>query len=86
MTKIDKGIPLPARLRRVVGEAVFKRLGNSAPRFPFADMEIGDSFHMTKGYASPSVIRHAIEEHPDAQGKRFTTATEDGGLRVWRIA
>lgn len=72
---IEKGVPLPSGRRE------------RRDKYPYADMEVGDSFliplakdRSTSGiYASVSVAkrRHNIN---------LATARVDGGVRIWRIA
>ena len=57
------------------------------PRYPFAQMEVGDTFIVRNGEAAPSTVRNAIAEyHRRNKGIRFTTKTEADGLRVVRTA
>lgn len=71
MIKIDKGIPAPASGRHL--------------KYPFAMMEIGDSFFVPTTTSS-NILVCAYKHRP----KRFTTRSvvENGvrGIRVWRIA
>jgi len=69
---IEKGVPLPAT-------------GTGRPSiYPWRKMDIGDSFFIpgttTKKFAGQAG-RAAIRT-----GRRFSTRTVDGGVRVWRIA
>ena len=74
MIKIDKGIPIPANNK------------GPEPKYPFAQMSIGDSF-----FAAES--RHALSaasyQRAKRHGAKFTmrATVEDGvtGYRVWRI-
>jgi hypothetical protein len=68
MIEIEKGIPLP------VGRH----------KYPFLDMEIGDSFFVgnrTTGEMSYH-IAYFRKKHPL---RKFTCRTVDGGVRCWRI-
>jgi hypothetical protein len=72
---IEKGIPLPqeARGRR--------RL------WPFADMEIGDSFFLPGESAEcQRVLRNASSHYQRKTGAVFATRSVEGGARVWRVA
>jgi predicted signal transduction protein with EAL and GGDEF domain len=70
MIKIEKDIPLPVR--------------NGGPQrlYPFKEMEIGDSFlaPIKQSAASGHARRASL-----ALGRKFTTATVQGGTRIWRI-
>lgn len=72
---IDDSIPLP------------KRKGNSAgrpPKYPFAKMDVGQSvFFDGESYSSKVCI--AAHAYGRRHGKRFSTRSVDGGLRVWRV-
>lgn len=69
LVKIEKGIPLPSH-------------GNA--KYPWAAMEIGDSFLVTH-IPMKSIQRIASAAGPVHQ-RKFSTRTVDGGIRVWRIA
>ena len=68
---IEKNVPAPANPRR--------------RKYPFAEMEVGDSFFAPN--IKISSVTYSFARHP---GKKFTarTVTENGvkGFRVWRIA
>lgn len=76
--KIEKGVPVPPR--------------NNYARYPFKDMEAGDSFHVPAADGetartvqlrmSAAVVSHR-RRHPDT---KYVVHQEDGGVRVWRIA
>jgi hypothetical protein len=74
MIKIDKGIPVPD-----------SKAGPFA-KYPFASMEIGDSF-FSENISSVGV---AASFNGKKQGKKFICrrVTEDGisGARVWRVS
>jgi hypothetical protein len=67
MIKIDKQIPIP----------------NGRNKYPFAEMEIGDSFFVANVRSSNIQLRYY-------KPKQFTrrSVVKDGvqGVRVWRIA
>jgi len=72
--KIEKGVPVPLKKGR-----------NRSSKYPFKDMEIGDSFHvvgMKRGALGSRAVFYR-KEHP---GWDFTVRTVDGGTRIWRIA
>lgn len=61
---IEKGIPLPTRARG---------------GFPFAEMEVGDSFFIL---GKKSIATKSAETK---LGFKFKSKAVDGGCRVWRI-
>lgn len=63
--KIDKGIPIPAWKGR--------------RKYPFADMAVGDSFHV-KGVGSSLLSNAAANYKP----KKFAARKDATGVRVWR--
>lgn len=74
---IEKNIPLPSKISRRI--------------YPFNEMEIGDSFLIElKDTQSRSIQKQKIylaswrfsQVHPD---KKFTTASFNNEVRVWRI-
>ena len=62
------------------------------PKYPFAQMEVGDSFIYTtiyNRYASVKVSNAAHNwsiKQQDPKPKFTTRKTKDGQIRVWRIA
>ena len=71
--KIEQGIPVPAP----------KRGRGREPRYPFADMQPGDSFFAADIKAGS--LQHAASRATKAMGWRFTTRQLDGGARCWRV-
>lgn len=72
--KIEKGVPTPHKTDRV---------------YPFSQMEIGDSFFIPNLSTSDgryqsvsSAGRGQFKRH----NKKFSMRSENGGVRVWRIA
>ena len=69
---VEKGIPVPA--------------ATPNSRYPFAAMEVGDSFFAAKGRAT---VTGATRRNSKATGRLYRVAeeTKDGiaGVRVWRI-
>ncbi len=67
---IEKGIPLPRR--------------GVAPKYPFAKLEVGDSFFV------PGRTTNSFGGIMTAAAKRtgygFQSRKTDGGIRVWRIS
>jgi len=71
MYKIEKGIALPQ------GKAKKQTI------YPFAQMEVGDSFFVegkTIANVSSSAVHHALKSE-----KKFSVRKENGGVRCWRI-
>jgi len=70
--KIDKGIPIPPPFR-------------SKPNYPFASMEVGDSFFTTAKWGQQVAAVGSQRHKP----KRFTArrAVSDAGTgwRIWRV-
>lgn len=68
--EIDKGIPIPPRT-----------FGRPAV-YPFATMEVGDSFlyrgGMTTGCTAASVNGKRL-------GRKFVTRKTPDGIRIWRV-
>jgi hypothetical protein len=75
MSAIEKGVPLPQdpRGRRQI--------------WPFADMEIGDSFFLAGESAKcQRALRNASSRYQRKTGAVFATRSVEGGARVWRVA
>lgn len=68
MYRIEKNHPIPEQKR--------------ATKFPWADMEVGDSFFV-KGRKSTSF---AVPRKFRQNGFKVRAAVRDGGVRVWRIS
>ena len=73
--EIDKDIPLPP----------LRRNRSPKPKYPFGDLEIGDSFLVP----GPKVanVRNAMGYFRKIKdsSKTFCTRRVDGGIRVWRL-
>jgi hypothetical protein len=72
MYKVEKNIPVPPKSR-----------GTGSYKYPFAYMEVGDSFFVKNGNSkriSVSCRGYAIRK-----GGKFSCRTLPGGVRVWRI-
>ena len=92
MFTIEKNVPIP--------DAALRRGRHSL--YPFADMQVGDSFvvpyprearssedRITLARMTKNRLTNAISIFRKREGnaeKGFTTRAEDGGVRVWRIA
>lgn len=71
---IEKGISTP-----VINS------GRGHPKYPFAVMEIGDSFALSREQVV--LVRVSASQHSKRHGKRFTVTTDaKGDYRCWRIA
>ena len=68
--KIEKGVPIPPRDR-----------GHRSSKYPWATMEIGDSFFVPKAKmgSSASIAGKRYQ-------RKFTTRPEGDGTRIWRQA
>ena len=63
---VEKNVPIP---------------GVMESTFPFAQMEVGDSF-VTKDTRLRQYAAHYAKKHK----KKFTIRTAEDGMRCWRIA
>jgi len=64
--KIEKGIPSP----------------NRGSNYPFAQMEIGDSF------VAPKKLRYSLSFYQSRHGMKFSSSNKgvpEGMIRIWRI-
>jgi hypothetical protein len=69
---VEPGVAIPPIRRHTV-------------KYPFATMEVGDSF--TCGVEDYNSVRVGCHIHGKKYGKKFSTRrTPSGGLRCWRIA
>ena len=68
MIKIEKGIPVPTPRA-------------TPAKYPFAEMEIGDSFYVARGVA---YIRSVASTRGKALSRKFAVQAEGDGVRVWR--
>jgi hypothetical protein len=67
--QIDKGIPLPTGGK------------SGVRRWPFDQMEIGDSF-----FSTDLALQSAAHSWAALHRKKIITRKVDGGVRVWRVA
>jgi hypothetical protein len=67
---IERGVPLPPR---------------EPNEFPFAGMDVGDSFLVTDSDSFASA-RAAASQYARIHGVKFTARAVADGLRVWRTA
>lgn len=81
---IDKAVPMPEG----------RRFGPRAARYPYADMELTDSFAVPYGEANDeerAVIARRMRQSATWANRRFapnkfSVREVEGGVRVWRIA
>ena len=67
--KIEKDVEMPVQKRRT-------------HRYPFASMEVGDSFLTTE---PKQLIQPAASAAGRYSDKKFVTRAVQGGIRVWRV-
>jgi len=79
--KIEKNVPIPAR-----------RGGGPPNKYPWRDMEVGDSFFVPANGKSRNALMRALTSSTQSKslardGLKFTARTdaEANGVRVWRI-
>jgi len=53
-------------------------------KYPFAEMEVGDSIFIDKTTTQSSVCQMAYT-YGKKNNKKFTSRTEGNGVRIWRI-
>lgn len=70
--KITKDVPIPTTAHS----------GRQATKYPFPDMEIGDSFFAN---IPSQKLSSAAINYGKRYGMRFTVRKEGDGSRVWRI-
>jgi hypothetical protein len=68
MYEIEGGIEIPVRL---------------AARYPFAGMEVGESFFVPDGDVK-KLSNHACR-YGKKSGRRYCVRKVEGGVRVWRV-
>lgn len=72
--KIEKSVPITGSRQR-------------ARKYPFPDMEIGDSFYVPAGSRPVEALRNSINASSRlCKPAVFTTRRHGNGVRVWRIA
>jgi len=69
--KIEKNIP------------VSKNYAGRSAKYPFGEMEIGDSV-LIEGLKSKPVV--AASAYGKNNGKKFSSRAEGNGFRIWRIS
>lgn len=74
---IEKNIPMPTGKNVSTGRT---------PKYPeFREMEVGDS-HFYKHQNGDGLAATAAKVYGYRNGKRFSSRSVEGGVRVWRIA
>lgn len=66
--RIDKNIPIP----------------RSRGKYPFREMEVGDSFLCPKG-SEKTIYSAAGQATTRIKGRRFIVRKTEDGFRVWRV-
>lgn len=64
--KIEKNVPMP----------------ETPAKYPFADMEVGDSFFAEN--RTPSQLQNSAGTIKKSKGFKFAARAIDGGARIWR--
>lgn len=68
---IEKNIPIGKQVRK--------------SKYPFAQMENGDSFFVPTGDQDPHRVASRIHNHARHQNVRIATRQTENGIRVWKI-
>ncbi len=76
--KVDKGIPYPL---------IYSTRKPKGSKYPFKDMEIGDSFFLPNHYQDFAGLRSSIMTAANRFGIKVTISynAEEGGIRTWRV-
>ena len=72
MYTIEKNIPLPERKSREI-------------KYPFADMQVGDSFYAEKGWQTVYNASTYFRKTRKLLNWKFRCAPEGDGCRIWRV-
>lgn len=75
--QIEKNVPMP------VNAAGSKTSRGRKCKYPFADMEVGDSFEVLDG---AYVVGSAAGAYGRRHNMKFTYRVVNGVARVWRVA
>lgn len=75
MIRVQKGVPMPAIRPR-------GRKGTKYARYPWKQMEIGDSFLFPNEIGRAC---HAMVIAASKAGRKFKAAKTDDGYRCWRV-
>lgn len=68
---VERGIPLP------------KRTGGRPQKYPWNEMQVGDSFFVPDGKIK--MLSAATNFRTQISGHRYTLRSVEGGVRVWRV-
>ena len=73
--RVESGVPIPPVVK-------------SYPKYPFDQMQVGDSFDAGEHSKADKVrVRNAAAMHGRRTGTKFTTRkTDDNRIRCWRVA
>jgi hypothetical protein len=71
--QIESGVPVPAAKP-------------GTRQFPFAEMQVGDSFFVSGGNKAEIRASQAAYQYAKVHGVKFTTGAVEGGRRIWRVA
>lgn len=83
--KIEQGIPVPPRCsgrRNKENDSLWKM--DRSSKWPFAMMNVGDSFLVTDWIKFQSV-QACASAHGKKYNKKFYTRFVEEGMRVWRV-
>lgn len=75
--RIQKGVPMPVVKPR-------GRIGTSTPKYPWALMQVGDSF-VFPGKDRRTAYSAACNATHYHQPKKFVAREYEGHMRIWRI-
>lgn len=70
MIKVDEAVPMPT--------GIFTR------KYPYADLEVGQSFLAPE--ANHNSIRAGASQYGKKLSRRFSVRKTQEGIRVWRVA
>ena len=79
MFKIEKGIPIP------VSKTVTRQGRGRDRLYPWAEMQVGDSFFVPGEAKRIGVASHASAVCKRYAPKRFVSRKVEGGVRIWRV-
>ena len=67
--EVEKGIEIP---------------GGGKKKYPWDEMEVGDSFFIPGLGEVPRNIASSAPTHRKKRGEKYTTRKVEGGYRIWR--
>ena len=68
--KIEKGVEIPMKK-------------DCRSKYPWGEMEVNDSVFFKNG--SQYILASSVNNFRVRTGRKFSTRTVDGGVRVWRV-